>query len=150
MLHKTIQGVTQDLERMAFNTAIAKMMEFTNFFTKSDQRPKAAMESLVLLLSPFAPHMAEELWQLLGHTKSLAYEPWPRVRRRRRFTKTRVEVPVQINGKLRGRVIVPSGTSKADLEKAAREDARIAELLAGQTVVKVIAVEGKMVNFVTK
>ncbi len=66
-LHRTIHGVTQDLERLSFNTAIAKMMEFTNFFTKCDVRPRAAMETLVLLLAPFAPHLAEELWQLLGH-----------------------------------------------------------------------------------
>ena len=91
---------------MAFNTAIAKMMEFTNFFTKCDVRPRAAMEKLVLLLSPFAPHLAEELWQLLGHTKTLAYEPWPQFDPA--WTKDdTIEVPVQINGKLRSRITVP-------------------------------------------
>ena len=81
VLHRTIQDVTQDIERMSFNTAIAQMMEFTNFFMKEDVGRAAAMEKLVLLLSPFAPHLAEELWQLLGHEKTLAYEPWPDVRR---------------------------------------------------------------------
>ena len=106
MLHRTIQAVTQDIERLAFNTAIAKMMEFTNFFTKCDVRPRAAMEQFVLLLSPFAPHLAEELWQLLGHDKTLAYEPWPTFDEAKLREDT-VEMPVQISGKLRRRVTVP-------------------------------------------
>ena len=85
----------------------------------------------MLLLSPFAPHMAEELWQLLGHAKSLAYEPWPAFDPAAVHEDT-VEVPVQINGKLRGRITVPAGASTAAIEAAARSDARIAELLAGQ------------------
>ncbi|MEX0678094.1 MAG: class I tRNA ligase family protein, partial [Pirellulales bacterium] len=149
VLHKTIHGVTQDLERMAFNTAISKMMEFTNFFLKCDLRPKSAMERLVLLLSPFAPHVAEELWQLLGHEKSLAYEPWPAFDPRA-VREDAVEVPVQINGKLRARITVPAGASQEVLEETARADARIADLLAGQSVAKVIVVPGRMVNFVTK
>src|SRR5262249_15056904 len=145
VLHKTIQGVTQDLERLAFNTAIAKMMEFTNYFTKCDVRPRSAMEKLVLLLSPLAPHIAEELWQLLGHADSLAREPWPAFDPAA-VREDSVEVPVQINGKLRARVVVPLGASRADTEQAARDDARIAELLAGQNVVKVVVVPGRMVN----
>ena len=77
VLHKTVAAVTRDIERLDFNTAIARMMEFTNFFTKADVRPRGVMEQFVLLLSPFAPHLAEELWQLLGHERTLAYEPWP-------------------------------------------------------------------------
>jgi leucyl-tRNA synthetase len=149
VLHKTIQGVTQDLERMAFNTAISKMMEFTNYFLKCDVRPKAAMKKLALLLSPLAPHVAEELWQLLGHKESLAYEPWP-VFDPKAVHEDTVEVPVQINGKLRARISVPAGAAQADLEQAARADARIAELLAGQNLVKVVVVPGRMVNFVVK
>jgi leucyl-tRNA synthetase len=149
VLHKTIQGVTQDLERMAFNTSIAKMMEFTNFFTKCDVRPRSAMEKLVLLLSPLAPHLAEELWQLLGHGKSLAYEPWPTFDPEA-IREDNVEVPVQVNGKLRARVTVALGLGAAETEQAARADARVAELLAGQTVVKVVVVPGRMVNFVVK
>jgi leucyl-tRNA synthetase len=149
VLHKTIGGVTQDLERMAFNTAIAKMMEFTNFFLKCDVRPRSAMETLVLLASPFAPHFAEELWQLLGHEKTLAYEPWPKFDAEAVREDT-VEVPVQINGKLRARVLVPAGAAKEAIEAAARADARIGELLAGQQVVKVVVVPGRMVNFVTR
>ncbi|HVU89117.1 MAG TPA: class I tRNA ligase family protein, partial [Pirellulales bacterium] len=149
VLHRTIQGVTQDIERMFFNTAISKMMEFTNFFLKEDRRPRAAMESLVLLLSPFAPHMAEELWQLLGHAKSLAYEPWPAFDEAA-IKEDTIEVPVQVNGKLRGRVRVPADADAAATEAAARADAKIAEQLTGKTVVKVIAVPGRLVNFVVK
>ncbi len=149
VLHKTIQGVTQDLERMAFNTSIAKLMEFTNFFLKCDVRPRVAMEKLVLLLSPLAPHVAEELWQLLGHNQTLTYEPWPAFDPAA-IREDSVEVPVQIKGKLRARVTVPLDASAEDTEAAARADQRIAELLAGQTVVKVIVVPGRMVNFVTK
>jgi leucyl-tRNA synthetase len=149
VLHKTIQGVTQDIERMAFNTAIAKMMEFTNYFLKCDVRPKRAMETLLLLLAPFAPHLSEELWQQLGHDKSLAHEPWPKLDLAA-IHEDSVEIPVQINGKLRSRVMVPAGASKQDLEQAARTDARIEELLAGHEIVKIVAVPGRMVNFVVK
>jgi leucyl-tRNA synthetase len=149
VLHRTIAGVTADIERMFFNTAISKMMEFTNFFLKQERRPRAAMEQLVLLLSPFAPHIAEELWQLLGHQKSLAYEPWPPYDEAATKEDT-IEVPVQIQGKLRGRVMVAADADAAATEAAARGDARIAELLAGKTVVKVVAVPGRLVNFVVK
>jgi leucyl-tRNA synthetase len=148
VLHKTIQGVTQDLERMSFNTAIAKMMEFTNYFLKCETRPKAAMETLVLLLSPLAPHVAEELWQCLGHASSLAQQPWPTFDPAAVREDT-IEIPVQIRGKLRGRVLVPAGASQDEIEQAARNDPRINELLSGQTIAKVIVVKGRMVNFVT-
>jgi leucyl-tRNA synthetase len=149
VIHRTIQGVTQDIERLSFNTAIAKMMEFTNYFFKREPRPRVAMETLTLLLAPFAPHLAEELWSLLGHDKTLAYEPWPTFDESM-IREDHVEIPVQISGKLRGRVVVPVGTSPADLEAAARAEPRVAELLEGVNVVKVIAVPGRMINFVVK
>jgi len=149
VLHKTIQGVTGDFERMAFNTSIAKLMEFVNFFTKCDVRPRRAMETVVLLLSPLAPHIAEELWQLLGHEKSLAYEPWPAFDPEA-VRDSSIEIPVQIKGKLRARIMVPVDSQADEMERLARADARIAELLADQTVVKVVVVPGRMVNFVTK
>jgi leucyl-tRNA synthetase len=149
VLHRTIQAVTQDAERMAFNTSIAKMMEFTNYFTKCDVRPRVAMERLVLLLSPFAPHLAEELWQLFGHQKTLAFEPWPDFDPAK-IREDSVEIPVQISGKLRGRVTVAVDTPAAALEQAARTDPRIAELLVGKTVVKAVVIAGRMVNFVVK
>ncbi len=150
VLHRTIREVTNDIEKLSFNTAIAKMMEFTNAFTKDEVRPREAMEKLVLILSPFAPHLAEELWQLLGHETTLAYEPWPAFDEAA-IKESTVEVPVQILGKLRSRIIVPADSSAADLEAAARADAKIAEQLAGKTVVKVIIPPGnKLINFVVK
>ena len=149
VLHRTIRDITQDIERLSFNTAIAKMMECTNYFMKGDVRPKSAMSRFVHILSPFAPHLAEELWQQLGHTKSLAYEPWPTYDEAA-IKEDTVEVPVQILGKLRGRVTIAADASEADLEAAAKADPRIAELLEGKQVVKVVVVKGKMVNFVVK
>ncbi len=149
MMHATIAAVTRDLDAMSFNTAIARMMEFVNFFTKETVRPKGAMENFVLLLSPFAPHLAEELWQALGHSKTLAYEPWPTYDESA-LKLDSVEIPLQINGKLRAKVVVPADCSQADLEAAARNHERITELLEGKTIVKAIVVPGRMVNFVVR
>jgi leucyl-tRNA synthetase len=148
-LHKTIKQVTEDIQRMEFNTAIARMMEFTNYFTKQSVRPLEVMEPFVLILSPFAPHIAEELWQLLGHDKTLAYEPWPLFDEA--LTKdAMIEIPVQILGKLRGKVVVPAGSGQETIIAAARGDERIAGLLSGKEIVKTIVVPGKLVNFVVK
>jgi leucyl-tRNA synthetase len=147
LLHQTIQRVTDDLDGMRFNTAIAAMMEFTNHLTPLSVRPRAALEPFVLLLSPFAPHLTEELWQALGHTETLAYEPWPQYDPALTKADT-VEVPVQVNGKVRLRLEVPAGLDKAALEKAALGDPKVQELLAGKQVRKVIVVPGKLVNVV--
>ncbi len=149
ILHRTIEQVTRDIDNMEFNTAIARMMEFTNFFTKESTRPRSALERLVLLLAPFAPHMAEELWQVLGHNDTLAYEPWPTFDPAL-IKEDTIEVPVQIRGKLRSKISVPAEADRDALEAAARADTRIADLLTDQSVVKVIVVPGRLVNFVTK
>jgi leucyl-tRNA synthetase len=144
-LHQTIQKVTEDLDGMRFNTAIAAMMELTNHLTKLEVRPRAVLEPFVLILSPFAPHLAEELWRALGHTDTLAYEPWPRYDPD--LTRAdEVEVPVQVNGKLRGRVKVPAGIDEATLKELALAEVRGA--IAGKQVRKVIVVPGKLVNVV--
>src|SRR5262249_41094585 len=143
----TVAAVTDDLERLSFNTAISRLMEFTNAFTGMDVRPRSAMETFTLLLAPMAPHAAEELWQALGHADTLAYEAWPTFDPAL-LKDEEVEVPVQVNGKLRGRVTVASDADKAAIEAAARSDERIAALLEGKTVRKVIVVPGKLVNFV--
>jgi leucyl-tRNA synthetase len=149
VVHKTIQAVTRDLARMDFNTGIARLMEFVNFFTKQATRPRESLEKFVLLLSPYAPHIAEELWQLLGHSNTLAYEAWP-VAEERWTRDEEVEVPVQILGKLRGKVVVPAGSDAASIEAAAKADPKIAELLTGKTIVKTVVVPGRLVNFVVK
>lgn len=146
-LHQTIQKVTDDVEGMRFNTAIAAMMEFANHLTKLPVRPRAVFEPFVLLLSPFAPHLAEELWQALGHKETLAYEPWPTFDPA--LTRAdEIEVPVQVNGKLRVRLTVAAGISKEALEATALADERIRELTHGKPVRKVIVVPGKLVNIV--
>jgi leucyl-tRNA synthetase len=149
VLHQTIRAVTDDIVALSFNTAIPRMMEFTKYFTVASERPRAVMEQFVLLLSPFAPHIAEELWLALGHTKSLAHEPWPKFDPEAAKEDT-VEIPVQINGKVRSKIVVTPGADAAALEAAARADARIAELLKGKQIVKVIPVQGKLISFVVK
>lgn len=148
-VHRTIAAVTNDLNNMSYNTVIARLMEFVNFFTKQDVRPRQSMESFVLLLSPLAPHLAEELWSLLGHPETLAYQPWPSYDVE--LTKSsEVEVPLQVNGKLRSRVTVGADCSKDELQALAMADTKIQELIAGKTIVKTIVVPGRMVNIVVK
>ena len=149
MLHRTIQQVTRDTERMDFNTAIARMMEFVNFFTKQSVRPKSVMEDFVLLLAPYAPHIAEELWAILGHSDTLSYEPWPQYEEAL-IREDTVEIPVQINGKVRTRVQVSAEATQEQLEEEARSDKRIAQALADGKLIKTIVVPGRMVNFVVR
>jgi len=146
-LHRTIQKVTEDLDGMRFNTAIAAMMEFTNHLTKLTVRPKGALKTFVLLLSPFAPHLAEELWHTLGGKETLAYEPWPTFDAA--LTRAdEIEVPVQIAGKIKAKLLVPPGMDKSTLEKTALADEKVKALLEGKEVKKVIVVPGKLVNIV--
>ena len=149
VLHKTIKAVTEDLEKMSFNTAISRMMECVNYFTKQDARPQALMESFVLLLAPFAPHISEELWHALGHPNSLAYEPWPAFDEALTVDE-QIEIPVQINGKVKVKIQVPRDTSKDALETLARDDQRVEKLIGSAAVMKVIVVPGRLVNFVIK
>jgi len=145
ILHKTIKAVSDDIAKLSFNTAIARMMEFTNFFTKQTSRPRGAMEQFVLLLSPFAPHIAEELWEALGHEETLSYEPWPSYDEAM-LVEAEIEIPVKVRAKIR----VPADADKAAIEQLARADSRITELLDGKELVKTIVVPGRMVNFVVK
>jgi len=132
---------------MRFNTAISAMMELTNHLTALPVRPRSVLRTLVLLLSPFAPHIAEELWHTLGGSKTLAYEPWPKFDPQL-AQEDQIEVVVQINSKPRSRLMVAPGVSKEELERLAREDPKVKELTAGKTVRKVVVVPGKMVNIV--
>jgi leucyl-tRNA synthetase len=149
VIHRTIAAVTRDLENLSCNTAIARLMEFVNFFNKEEVRPQVAMETLVLLLSPMAPHIAEELWRILGHDQSLAYEAWP-VYDEALTKEAVIEVPVQVNGKVRGRIQVPADISREALEAAARDDARLTEWTGGKQIVKAVIVPGRLVNFVVQ
>ena len=148
-LHKTIKAVTEDIEKLSFNTAISRMMEFTNEFSSQQPRPKSAMIPFVQLLNPFAPHVAEELWEVLGQTESLTYSNWPKFDESK-LIESEIEIPVQINGKLRAKVKVPAEAGKDEMEAAAKADETIVQMFEGKQIVKTICVPGRMVNFVVK
>ena len=149
LLHKTIKAVTDDIEKLSFNTAISRMMEFTNELGTNDPRPKSVLEPFVLLLSPFAPHIAEELWELLGHDDTLAYAAWPSYDESL-IAQAEIEVPVQVNGKVRSRVVVPADADAKAIEQAAAQDDTVTRHLEGKNVLKVVVVPGRLVNFVVK
>jgi leucyl-tRNA synthetase len=147
ILHKTIKKVQEDIESLSFNTAISQMMIFVNELTPMTDRPRAVIEPFVKILSPFAPHLAEEMWEALGHAPSLAYEPWPAVDPQWTVD-DEVTVVVQVNGKLRDKMTVSKGTDRSNLETRAREVA--AKWLDGKKVVKCIVVPDKLVNLVVQ
>ena len=144
-LHRCIKKVTDDLERMAFNTAVSAMMIFLNEATAAEGISHSQAERFVQILAPFAPHMSEELWQRLGHPKTLAYEPWPSYDPAQLLEET-VEVPVQINGKVRAKIVVARDADAAEHEKLARE--AVAGLLEGKSIRKVVVVPLRMVSVV--
>jgi leucyl-tRNA synthetase len=145
LLHQTIKKVTEDIEGLRFNTAISQMMVFTNEMTKTEQRSRSLLEPFVLILAPFAPHLAEELWEILGHRPSVSQQPWP-VFDPAMTVSDRLTIPVQVNGKLRGKIEVAADASRDIIERAAREV--VAEWLQGHESKKVIYVEKKLINFV--
>ena len=149
-LNATIKKVDEDLASMNFNTAISAMMVFVNAFAGDGKDlPREAAEKFVLCLAPFAPHLGEELWQFLGHADTLAYEPFPAFDPAA-LVESEIEVPVQVLGKLRGRVKVPVDAKPPEMEAAARANPDVAKFLEGKQVVKVICVPKKMVNFVVR
>lgn len=145
LLHKVIDGVRSDMEGIRFNTAIAKLIELTNALTRLPATPREVAEPLVLMLAPFAPHIAEELWQRLGHDTSLAYADFPTADPALLVAET-VIYPVQVNGKVRGRIEVPADAAEDDVRAAALE--AVAGSLAGKEPRKVIVVQGRMVSVV--
>jgi leucyl-tRNA synthetase len=147
VLHKTIQSVTQDMESLSFNTATSRLMEFVNYFTAQESRPYICMESFVLLLSPMAPHISEELWQALGHPESLAFASWPAFDPKY-IQESMVEIPIQVNGKIRARLKVSADATNSDMEQIALADPRVKKHLKGCSVQKVIVVPKKLVNIV--
>ena len=149
-LHKGIDAVRDGMDSLRFNVSIARITELNNHLTvryPDGGVPRSVAEPLVLLLAPLAPHAAEELWSRLGHDESLTWAPFPEADPAL-LVDANVEIPVQLNGKVRARITVAMGLSKDDLEAAARADGQVAELLAGATIRKVIAVPDKLVNFV--
>jgi leucyl-tRNA synthetase len=147
MLHQTIKKVGEDISNLSFNTAIAQMMSFVNEFTPAAQKPREAMEKFALCLAPFAPHLAEELWSALGHAESITYAPFPEYDESA-LVLSHVEIIVQINSKIRAKMNVPASADAAAMEVAARNHEQIAQELQAKTIKKVIAVQGKLVNFI--
>ncbi len=149
VLHRTIAGVSEDYAALRNNTAAAKLIEYTNHLTKQHggEVPRAAVEPLVLMVAPLAPHVAEELWRRLGHETSLAHGPFP-VADEAYLTVDTAEYPVQVNGKVRGHITVPADADADTLETAALADEKVQAFLNGATPKKVIVVAGRLVNLV--
>jgi leucyl-tRNA synthetase len=147
--HATIKKVTNDLGLLAFNTAISQMMVFTNEFVNAKPRPKEALRILLPLLSPFAPHLAEELWSRLGFEGAASAQPWP-VHDESLLIENEIEIPVQVNGKVRDRIRIPSRATKEETEALARASVKVSEATAGQMIVKAIVIPGKLVNLVVR
>ncbi|MCM3387408.1 leucine--tRNA ligase [Ureibacillus chungkukjangi] len=147
--HQTVKKVTDDYENLRFNTAISQMMVFINDCYKADVFPTEYAEGFVKLLAPIAPHVAEELWAILGHSGTLTYEEWPAFDESK-LVDDEVEVVVQVNGKLRAKVKVAKDVTKEQLEEVAKADEKVLEFTEGKQIVKVIAVPGKLVNIVVK
>jgi leucyl-tRNA synthetase len=147
--HATIKKVTADIRLLAFNTAISQMMVFTNEFVNAKPRPLEALRILLPLLSPFAPHLAEELWNRLGFAGLASKQTWP-THDESLLVENEVELAVQVNGKVRERLVISKDATKEEIEKAALASAKIQETTTGQTIVKVVVVPGKLVNIVAK
>jgi leucyl-tRNA synthetase len=145
--HQTVKKVTEDYEGLRFNTGISQLMVFINDAYKADELPKEYVEGFIKLLSPIAPHMAEELWSKLGHEGTISYEAWPTFDESK-LIDNEVEIVLQVNGKVRAKVMIPTDMNKEDLEKLAKDHEEIKAQIEGKTVRKVIAVPGKLVNIV--
>jgi leucyl-tRNA synthetase len=147
LFHQTVKKVGEDIEGLRFNTAISQLMIFLNEAMKLEELPRKELEEFVLLLSPLAPHLSEELWELLGHKTSLAYEAWPAFEHAK-TVEDMVEVVLQVNGKVRGKLLVTQGTHDKELERLAHEESNIQRHVAGKKVVRTIVVKNKLVNVV--
>ena len=146
-LHTCIQKVTVETEAMRFNTAISAMMEFVNAATKWGSAPRELLEPFVVLLAPYAPHVAEEFWALLGHTESLTYEPWPEVKEEY-LVEDSVSIAVQVNGKLRGEITLALDADEAAAMAAAAEVENVVKFMDGKETKKIIYRAGKILNIV--
>lgn len=145
--HKTIKKVTEDVEGFRFNTAISQLMIFINEAYKTDVLPRQAMENFVQLLSPFAPHIAEELWHRLGYCKSITYVPWPTYNKSFTVDKE-AEIVIQINGKIVCRANIAADADEAAMQQKAISLANVQNAIRGKTIRKVIAVKGRLINMV--
>ena len=145
--HETVKKVTEDYENLHFNTAISQLMVFINEASKQEQIPEEYVAGFVQLLAPIAPHMMEEIWQILGHDESISYVPWPTYDESK-LVENEVEIMVQVNGKLRGKITVPRDTPQDVVEKLARDNEHVVKFINGKEIRKVIVIPNKIVNIV--
>ncbi|QQK81228.1 leucine--tRNA ligase [Salicibibacter cibi] len=145
--HQTVKKVSDDFEHMRFNTGISQMMVFINACYKAESIPRTAMEGFVKMMSPITPHVAEELWSILGYTTSITYEQWPTYNEAY-LVEDEVEIVLQVNGKVRSKVNMSKEATKEEMEEIALADEKVASNIEGKTIRKVIAVPGKLVNIV--
>jgi leucyl-tRNA synthetase len=147
LLHQTLRKVGGDVETFGFNTAISAMMVFVNHLARQEVRPRSVVEAFVLILAPFSPHIAEELWERLGHDRGLAHEPWPRYDEELAREK-QLELAVQVNGKLKDRIVVDAEADDESVKAVAMASEKVVAALAGKTPRKVLVVKGRLVNIV--
>jgi leucyl-tRNA synthetase len=147
MMHRAIKKVADDIEGLRFNTGIAELIKLNNEITGSASVPRELAENLTLMLAPFAPHIAEEIWERLGHHKSLTRRPWPTYDPAKLVDST-MELPVQVNGKLRDKIVVPADASDDDIFTKAAAAEKVVPWIEGKTVKKKLYVPKKLVNFV--
>ncbi|MFA6814877.1 MAG: leucine--tRNA ligase [Lentisphaeria bacterium] len=149
VLHQTIKKVTEDIDNLSYNTVVSQLMIFVNEFGKAPSRNRKAMESFVRMLNPLAPHISEELWQRLGHKDTISYAKWPTYDEGKLHA-SEIEIMIQINGKSRAKVVIPTTTGKDQMIEIAKTNTKIAEMIEGKKIIKAIAVPKHLVNFVVK
>ena len=149
LIHQTIQKVSYDLENLKFNTAIAQLMKLLNVFTDAGKITRRDFRTYLILLNPIAPHITEELWEQAGFEGMLNETSWPEYDENK-IKEDEIEIPVQINGKLRARITVPAEADQDEVIAAAAADETVSRLTEGKTIVKEIYVKGKILNIVVK
>jgi len=147
LLNQTIKKVGDDIETFGFNTSISQMMIFINHLSRQTIRPKSVVEQFVLVLAPFAPHIAEELWEKLGHTESLTYEPWPDYDKEL-IKEKEIELAVQVNGKIKDRIIVAAEADEQQIKQKALDSEKVIAAMAGKEPKKIIVIKSRLVNIV--
>jgi leucyl-tRNA synthetase len=147
VLHATIKKTHEDVENLSFNTTIAQFMIFVNEFTKAEQRSHVAMTAFVQCLAPFAPHITEELWQILGHEGSVHHSQFPAFDEAK-LVENEIEIVLQVSSKIRGKMVVPADADAAAIEELAKSDPNVQKHLDGKQIKKTIVVPGKLVNFI--
>ncbi|MBA7707289.1 Leucine--tRNA ligase [subsurface metagenome] len=148
LLHQTIKKVGDDIENFRFNTAISAMMIFVNHLSQREIRPKSVVEKFVLVLAPFAPHIAEELREKLGHTDTVAYEPWPEYDKEL-IEEKEIELAVQVNGKIKDRIVVAAETDEEQIKQRALGSKKVKAAMAGKEARKIIVVKPRIVSIIT-